>query len=356
MKKLIVAILALLLPVQALAECVLEVNEGTAGRRNVMFYMADDVNPDNGDAAISWVNADIQISKAGGAFANGVAASITDRGNGWYSYALASGDVDTVGQLVLWITKSGSKPMRRVCWVQDLVDNRAIPSTPTTGSSWARLKLLTDASGTAQAGAAGTVTLATAAVATDSYYNNQTTVAIVGGTGVGQNRCITGYVGATRVASVTPNWVTNPDNTSQYVLIATPNCNSSGSVSIASGGITAASFATDSITAAAIAAGAITNSELTATPTVGALGSTAQTDVKNQVVAAVNTDTYAESGALPGTTPTILQMIRFVYENARNKLQTTATQITQYANDGSTIRGTATLSDNGTTFTRDRMN
>jgi hypothetical protein len=354
MKKLIAAFLVLLLPVQALAECLIEVNEATSGRRNVMFFMEDETTT-NGDASISWLDADIQISKAGAAFANGAAASVTDRSNGWYSYALSTGNVDTVGQLVLSITKSGSKPMRRVCLVYDLIQNRALPASPTAGSLWARLKSLTDASGTAQAGGATTITLASGASSVDDFYNNNITVMAVGGTGAGQARCITDYVGSTRVATVS-TWVTNPDATTQYVLVATPNCNTTGSVSIAAGGITSSSFAAGAIDAAAIAAAAITNSEFTATPTVGALGATAKSDVNAEVVDALNVDTYAESGALPGTTPTILQMLRYVYENARNKLETTATTITQYANDGTTVRGTSTLSDNGTTFTRGRMN
>lgn len=71
--------------------------------------------------------------------------------------------------------------------------------------------------GTAQAGASGTITLASGASSVDDFYNG-TIVTIVGGTGVGQSRFIPDYVGSTRVASVRPNWVTTPDNTSTYVI------------------------------------------------------------------------------------------------------------------------------------------
>lgn len=67
----------------------------------------------------------------------------------------------------------------------------------------------------AQAGAGGTVTLDASASATDDFYNG-CTVRIVGGTGVGQTRLISDYVGSTKVASVVPNWATNPDNTSIF--------------------------------------------------------------------------------------------------------------------------------------------
>lgn len=71
--------------------------------------------------------------------------------------------------------------------------------------------------GTAQAGAANSITLDASASAVDDFYNNQL-VLITGGTGVGQARFISDYVGATKVASVA-NWVTNPNNTSTFALI-----------------------------------------------------------------------------------------------------------------------------------------
>ena len=69
----------------------------------------------------------------------------------------------------------------------------------------------------AQAGAATTITLDTNATATDNLYNGNI-VAIIAGTGVGQNRVITGYVGSTRVAAVDSAWITTPDTTSVFAL------------------------------------------------------------------------------------------------------------------------------------------
>jgi hypothetical protein len=73
-------------------------------------------------------------------------------------------------------------------------------------------------SGTAQAGAAGTITLDAGASATDNLYQD-CVVVINSGTGVGQNRAIKSYVGSTKVATIFPNWTTNPDNTSVFTLI-----------------------------------------------------------------------------------------------------------------------------------------
>jgi hypothetical protein len=69
----------------------------------------------------------------------------------------------------------------------------------------------------AQAGGASTITLDTGATATDGLYNGNV-VAIIAGTGAGQNRVITGYVGSTRVATVDSPWVVNPDSTSVFAL------------------------------------------------------------------------------------------------------------------------------------------
>lgn len=80
------------------------------------------------------------------------------------------------------------------------------------------LRDFTDHYGTAQAGAAGTITLASEASSTDDYYNGAV-VKIVSGTGAGQSRQIIDYVGSTRVATVDANWVTNPSSDSVYIVI-----------------------------------------------------------------------------------------------------------------------------------------
>lgn len=72
--------------------------------------------------------------------------------------------------------------------------------------------------GTAQAGANGSITLDASANATNAFYTDQL-ILITGGTGVGQARLISGYTGSTKVATVVPNWVTNPDSTSIFVIV-----------------------------------------------------------------------------------------------------------------------------------------
>jgi hypothetical protein len=58
-----------------------------------------------------------------------------------------------------------------------------------------------DVTGTAQAGSAGSITLASGASATDDYYNGMV-ISITGGTGNGSKGIITDYVGSSKVATV----------------------------------------------------------------------------------------------------------------------------------------------------------
>jgi hypothetical protein len=72
--------------------------------------------------------------------------------------------------------------------------------------------------GAASAGTADTITLSTASLTTNDAYKGSMLV-ITSGTGAGQARLITGYTAATYVANVSPDWTTNPDNTSVYKII-----------------------------------------------------------------------------------------------------------------------------------------
>jgi hypothetical protein len=75
-------------------------------------------------------------------------------------------------------------------------------------------------SGTAQAGAANTITLASTAANIDNWYDGHK-VHLTAGDGAGQSRVIASYVGSTRVATLTESWTTtNPSNSSVYVIEA----------------------------------------------------------------------------------------------------------------------------------------
>jgi hypothetical protein len=75
----------------------------------------------------------------------------------------------------------------------------------------------TGRSNTAQAGGSNTITLDASASGDNDIYNGAT-ITITGGTGAGQARIISGYVGSTKVATVSTNWATQPNNTSTFTI------------------------------------------------------------------------------------------------------------------------------------------
>ena len=112
-------------------------------------------------------------------------------------------------------------------------------------------------SGTAQAGAATTITLDASASATNNLYSNAL-ITITGGTGLGQTRTIISYVGSTKVATVDKAWVTNPGATSTFDIYAstTPSLFSDQGVAQA-GGATSITLASTASATSSIYVGSL---------------------------------------------------------------------------------------------------
>lgn len=97
-------------------------------------------------------------------------------------------------------------------------DVMAVNGTATVAASFATW-LGQMATGTAQSGSTSTtIKLASGASSANRSYVHQMAI-ITSGTGSGQVRPILDYVGSTRVATITPAWVTTPDNTSVYLIL-----------------------------------------------------------------------------------------------------------------------------------------
>ena len=90
-----------------------------------------------------------------------------------------------------------------------------------TNSAGKRLRTVAAAfvvqEGIAQAGGAATLTLESGASTTNDIYQGDRII-IVGGTGIGEHGIVIGYVGSTLVATMSQNWVIQPDNTSEYEI------------------------------------------------------------------------------------------------------------------------------------------
>jgi hypothetical protein len=73
--------------------------------------------------------------------------------------------------------------------------------------------------------------------------------------------------------------------------------------------------------------------------------------VNAEVVDVINTDAHVELASIPTTTSPLRQQVQFVFQLFRNKRTVTVDTETLYKEDGSTVLGTSTISDDGTTFT-----
>ena len=124
-----------------------------------------------------------------------------------------------------------------------------------------------------------------------------------------------------------------------------------GSVTGAVGSVTGAvGSVTGAVGSVTGAVGSVTGN---VSGSIGSLAAQAQTDVKTQAVAALNTDTYAEPGqGAPGATVTLAAKINYLYKFMRNKITQTSTTLSIFADDATTVDQKSTVSDDATTYTR----
>jgi hypothetical protein len=222
--------------------------------------------------AATGLSPSVTLSKDGGSFAS-ASGSVSEIGNGWYALAGNATDRNTLGSLVLHATAgtadnvdveytitafdpfdavrlglsalpnaaaaaSGGLPTFGTGAGQINPDGTgavpvafgtALPTTPTAnsvGEALMMLDYLGGRFGTAQAGAASTITLdAGASSATNAYVGDG--IVLYGGTGggvrgTGQRRTIVAYNTSTKVATVDRAWDTNPDNTSKFFTAPVP--------------------------------------------------------------------------------------------------------------------------------------
>jgi hypothetical protein len=74
--------------------------------------------------------------------------------------------------------------------------------------------------------------------------------------------------------------------------------------------------------------------------------------VNAQVLDVLSVDTFSELTAPPAATSSLKDKITWLFMYARNKVTQTALARTLYRDDTTTVAGTSTTSDNGTTFTK----
>lgn len=205
--------------------------EPTAAERTWVFHLTVAASGADGVGLVPVAT----ISKAGGAFAAvDAGTAITELTNGWYKIVHAAADLDTVGALGVRIAVATADTLCVVHAVTRFDRNKTIPGAISCDL-------------VAQAGANLSITLNAAESATDGFHTGSMLV-LIGGTGSGQVRECTGYVGATKVAAVDRAWATNPDNTSVYAIVA-DNPAAIDLVTLKDGSLTAAKISGDALAA-----------------------------------------------------------------------------------------------------------
>lgn len=163
----------------------------------------------------------------------------------------------------------------------------------------------------------------------NNYAYDGCLLVITGGTGAGQARLITQYIGTSKQCSISPDWTTTPDGNSTYVVLP------GGAVSSVYGAVGSV-------------AGEVA--------TVAALGTQAKADVNAEVVDALATDTYAEPGqGTPAATLSLSGKIGYLFKAWKNKSTQTSSAYNLFNDDASTVDQKATASDDGSTFTRSEV-
>lgn len=225
-------------------------------------------------------------------------------------------------------------------------------------------------SGLAQAGTASSITLESTADAGDDLIKDCYAV-LVSGTGAHQARLVRTYNGTTKVATVFPNWIVNPDSTTGYWIL--PQGQNNVWDQLASDHVGAGTFGAqcgteidaiktvvDAIDALTQAAGdgdlaaILEDTGITIPGLVGALNDLSSADVLTQVNAALDAVISELSQAKPTATPSLRTGLMLLYMTLRNKLDVDATTKGIY-NDAGTRIAKKTLSDDAITYVEDEM-
>ncbi len=174
------------------------------------FLDSADGNTEKG--ALTITQPDIRLKKNAANWGQKNAAqTLTYEEGGYYELTLDATDTNTLGVLTVAAHKTGALPVRQTYLVISAAAYDVMFGTLPAGVV---------AMGTAQAGAAGSITLAASTAFADNVPN--VIVHIYAGTGAGQSRVGAGYTSATKVLAVSPSWTVTPDNTSQYICFVAP--------------------------------------------------------------------------------------------------------------------------------------
>jgi hypothetical protein len=177
---------------------------------------------------------------------------------------------------------------------------------------------------------------------------------------IGASEIATDAIGATEIAA---NAITSSEIAdgaidagalaSDTITAAKIAADAIGASEIAANAITSSELATDAIGSAQLAATAVTEIQtgLATSASISALNNISTADVNAQVLDVLATDTFAELSAMPSVTPTIVDMLRFVYQNNAFKKDRSNALQQLYKANGTTVLAEFPVSTDGTTTT-----
>lgn len=238
-----------------------KLNETTAARRRILFYMVDATDGSTPETGLTFAASDIKISKNNAAEANS-AGTVTEIGGGVYSYEATAGEVDTLGDLSVRCTKAGTArqfPAAGQVLSADLYDavRLGLTALPNAAAEAAG-GLYTRGSGAGQINqnANGQVDSRTVAMS-----NNVVTAAAIATDAIDADAIADNAIDA---GSIATGAITNTKFAAGAIDATVVADNTIDAGAIATGAITSTKFAAGAIDSAAIATDAIGSAELSA--------------------------------------------------------------------------------------------
>jgi len=339
----------------------------------------DETDGKTPETALTIAQADVRLSKNGGNMAQkGEATSCTHDELGYYTCPLSTTDTGTLGFLKLMVHESGALPV----WVDvevltanvydtmfstDQLDINVthVAGTSQTGNdNGADINAILEDTGTTIPGTITTIDGNVDSILVDTSTTIPGTIAtvdvnvdsILADTGItipaqisGLNNLSSGEANAACDTALTDyDAATGTELAAIYAKIDTIEGNVD-SILTDTGVTLPASIATvdgnvDSI---------LTDTGTTLPAQLSGLNNVSTAEVNAQVLDVLNVDTYAEPGqGIPPASPTIRQMLHYLYKMLRNKKEQTATVLSLYDDAGTTVDQKASVSDDGTTFTK----
>jgi hypothetical protein len=346
--------------------------QSTASQEVPLGYFVDSTDGNTEETGLSIANTDIKVWKTGATtLANKNSGGATHISNGIYYAVLDATDTDTLGPLVIFVHVSGALTVRLECCVLAAnVYDSLVGATDKLDVNTIEIAGSNVSTSTAQIGVnvvnAGGTAWGSGAITSGVFGVGAITASAIAADAIGSSELATDAV--TEIAAGVWNSARVTYNTAGSFGegVSSVQGNVTGSVNSVTSGVTVTtnndktgySLANNSITANVIASDAITEIQtgLATSANITSLNNISTTDVKNQVVAALSTDTYAEPGQdTPASTTNLAAKINYLYKAWRNKVTQTSSEYKLFNDDGTTVGQKATVSDNGTTFQRDEI-